>query len=308
MFRSIALLAFAAALFVSPALAQPEKPTVVLVHGAFAGSSSWDGVIKVLQDDGYPVIAEANPLRTLAGDAGYLASLLSSVKTPIVLVGHSYGGAVISEAANGIPDVKALVFVTAIAPDVGESVNGLSNKFPGSTIGGTLAPPVILADGGQYLYIEQSKFHEQFAGDNTEGGDAGGADRTRHQPRLEDHPVVVHLRRCRQEHSAGGKFVHGRAGKVAEDGHCPRRLAPGDGVASRCGGRADQGRRSRQIASPNAVPARPHRRVGRPWVRPTGPACARGGWGARGPGCRWRGTRRCRSPAPSRSARSRRCP
>lgn len=77
------------------------KPTVVLVHGAFADSSSWNGVVKILEKDGYPVIAAANPLRGVASDAQSVASIVKSVKTPVVLVGHSYGGAVISDAAYG---------------------------------------------------------------------------------------------------------------------------------------------------------------------------------------------------------------
>ncbi len=152
-------------LFGSPALAQSGKPTIVLVHGALSGSSTWDGVIRILEESGYTVIAAANPLRTLKGDAQYLASLLSSIKTPIVLVGHSYGGSVISEAANGIAGVKALVYVTALAPEAGETADGLSNKFPGSTLASTLAPPVLLHGGGQDLYVVQDKYHEQFAAD-----------------------------------------------------------------------------------------------------------------------------------------------
>ncbi|GAA3362164.1 alpha/beta hydrolase [Streptomyces antimycoticus] len=145
-----------------------KKPTVVLVHGAFADSSSWNGVIKRLRHAGYPVLAPANPLRGLAGDAAYLHSVLKSVQGPIVLVGHSYGGAVISEAAVGDPDVKALVYIAAFAPDKGESALGLSNKYPGSTLGETLnSVPFPLPDGGTGtdLYIKPEKFHDQFAAD-----------------------------------------------------------------------------------------------------------------------------------------------
>ncbi|MFI1864674.1 alpha/beta fold hydrolase [Streptomyces jumonjinensis] len=109
------------------------KPTVVLVHGGFAdASASWSGVIKRLQRDGYPVIAPANPLRGLAGDAPYLASLLKSVKGPVILAGHSYGGAVITNAAAGNPNVKALVYVAAFVPAEGEQLIGLLGKYPGS--------------------------------------------------------------------------------------------------------------------------------------------------------------------------------
>lgn len=141
------------------------KPTVVLVHGAFAGSSSWNGVVTDLEAKGYKTIAAANPLRSVKYDADYVSALLKSIKGPVVLVGHSYGGPVISSAANGNPNVKALVYVTAFAPDKGESALDLSNKFPGSTLGAALAPPVPLPGGGQDLYIQQDKLHEQFAAD-----------------------------------------------------------------------------------------------------------------------------------------------
>ncbi|MFG2480370.1 alpha/beta fold hydrolase [Streptomyces fagopyri] len=144
------------------------KPTVVLVHGAFADSSSWNGVIERLQRAGYPVIAPANPLRGPAGDAAYVHSVIKSVKGPVVLVGHSYGGSVISEAAVDSPQVKALVYIAAFAPDKGESALELSNKFPGSTLGTALNPvPFPLPGGGTGtdLYIKTDKFHHQFAAD-----------------------------------------------------------------------------------------------------------------------------------------------
>ena len=141
------------------------KPTVVLVHGAFADASSWNGVIKRLHDKGYTVIAAANELRSVKGDAAAVSSLVKSIHGPVVLVGHSYGGPVISEAASGLANVKALVYVAAFAPDVGENAAELSGRFPGSSPGSALAPPVALADGGKDLYIEQDKFHAQFAAD-----------------------------------------------------------------------------------------------------------------------------------------------
>ena len=146
----------------------PTKPTIILVHGAFAESSSWDGVASVLIAHGYPVIAAANPLRSVKNDADYVASVVKDVKGPVVLVGHSYGGAVITNAANGSGNVKALVYVSAFAPDTGETAAALSGKFPGSTLGATLAPPVGLSDGGVDLYIQQDKFRAQFAADVTE--------------------------------------------------------------------------------------------------------------------------------------------
>ncbi|WP_225847748.1 alpha/beta fold hydrolase [Streptomyces sp. HPF1205] len=144
------------------------KPTVVLVHGAFADSSSWNGVIERLRHDGYPVVAPANPLRGLTYDADYLKSFLKTIDGPVVLAGHSYGGAVISEAASDDPNVKALVYIAAFAPEKGETALGLSNKFPGSTLGSVLnAVPFPLPTGGTGtdLYIKTDAFHHQFAAD-----------------------------------------------------------------------------------------------------------------------------------------------
>jgi pimeloyl-ACP methyl ester carboxylesterase len=140
------------------------KPTVVLVHGAFADSSGWNGVVSRLRKDGYPVVSAANPLRGLASDAAQVKALLDSVTGPIVLVGHSYGGMVISQAAAGDTDVKALVFVAAFAPAAGESAADLSVKFPGSTLGETLRP-VRLPDGNDDLYVDPKLFPQQFAAD-----------------------------------------------------------------------------------------------------------------------------------------------
>lgn len=147
------------------ASAGAAKPTVVLVHGAFAGSSSWNAVTERLLKKGYPVIAVANPLRSVKTDAAYVSSVLKSVDGPVVLVGHSYGGSVITDGAAGNANVKALVYVSGFAPDVGETAGGLNGKFPGSTLGPTLAKPVALGDGKNDLYISQDKFHAQFAAD-----------------------------------------------------------------------------------------------------------------------------------------------
>jgi pimeloyl-ACP methyl ester carboxylesterase len=140
------------------------KPTIVLVHGAFAESSSWDGVIARLNKDGYRVIAAANPLRGVASDAASVAAVVRSVTGPVVLVGHSYGGPVITEAANGAANVKGLVYVAGFAPDTGESSLTLSSKFPGSTLPDALAP-VPFPGGGHELYIQTAKFRAQFAAD-----------------------------------------------------------------------------------------------------------------------------------------------
>ena len=108
------------------------KPTIVLVHGAWANSASWDGVIRRLQADGYTVDAPPNPLQGLAYDPAWLADFLHSISGPIVLVGHSYGGAVITNAATGDNQVKALVYVDAFAPAQGETIAQLLAAYPGS--------------------------------------------------------------------------------------------------------------------------------------------------------------------------------
>jgi pimeloyl-ACP methyl ester carboxylesterase len=140
------------------------KPTVVLVHGAFADSSGWNSVVSRLTRNGYPVVSTANPLRGVASDAAQVKALLDSIKGPVVLVGHSYGGMVISRAAAGDKDVKALVYVAAFAPLPGESAADLSGKFPGSTLAETLRP-VPLPDGQEDLYVDQKLFPQQFAAD-----------------------------------------------------------------------------------------------------------------------------------------------
>lgn len=160
------ILVMVAAIYASAsAWADTNKPTVVMVHGAFADSSSWNGVIRILEEDGYTVIAAANPLRSVKSDAQSVSDLVSSIKGPVVLVGHSYGGPVISEAAYGQANVKALVYVSAFAPDAGESAVALTGKFPGATLGPALATPVELENGGRDLYIQQDKFPAQFAAD-----------------------------------------------------------------------------------------------------------------------------------------------
>lgn len=151
--------------FSSAAAAQTDKPTVVLVHGAFAEASSWNGVVAILRKHGYPVVAIANPLRSVKSDAQYLSDIVDSIKTPVVLVGHSYGGLVIGEVTSSGRNIKGLVFVAAFAAEMGETAAGLSGKFPGSSLSTALAPAVTLTTGGEDLYIRQDKFHNQFAAD-----------------------------------------------------------------------------------------------------------------------------------------------
>ena len=158
-------LIFTSAASAAPAPSPAPKPTIVLVHGAFADSNSWNGVIAELTRDGYPVVAAANPLRGAASDAAYVASIVKSINGPVVLAGHSYGGTVITQAAAGTGNVKALVYVSAFAPDIGESSFELAGKFPGSVLNTVLAQPVTTPDGNQDLYIRIDSFPAAFAGD-----------------------------------------------------------------------------------------------------------------------------------------------
>ena len=139
-------------------------PTIVLVHGAFAESASWDRVIRRLGDAGHDVIAAANPLRGLASDAAAVSDLIRRIDGPVVLVGHSYGGAVITNVDADAAQITGLVYVAAFAPEPGESANTLSQRLPGSTLGDALRP-VPRSDGTTDLYITPELFHEQFCAD-----------------------------------------------------------------------------------------------------------------------------------------------
>ncbi len=149
------------------------KPSIVLIHGAWADGSSWSGVIKRLQQQGYTVYAPANPLRGLTSDSAYITNFLQSISGPIILVGHSYGGAVITNAAIGNPNVKALVYIDAFAPDQGESLASLSSVPPPpgqspSCLSGdptTVFNFVPLTGGDTDLYVKTSLFPSCFAND-----------------------------------------------------------------------------------------------------------------------------------------------
>lgn len=145
-----------------------DKQTIVLVHGAYADSSSWNGSIKALREAGHPVIAAANPLRSIEGDAEYVRSILDSIDGPIVVVGHSYGGVVMSHAADGHPNVTALVYVASFLAEPGETLVDLVTKFPGAQLGDAAQPvPYRTPDGGTApdLYIDQERFHALFSAD-----------------------------------------------------------------------------------------------------------------------------------------------
>ncbi len=119
---------------VAPHHPSGPRPTIVLEHGAWANGSSWNGVVRRLQADGYTVDVPPNPLMGLTFDPAYLADFLHSISGPIVLVGHSYGGAVITNAATGDKQVKALVYVDAFAPDQGQTIGQLVSSVPGSCV------------------------------------------------------------------------------------------------------------------------------------------------------------------------------
>jgi pimeloyl-ACP methyl ester carboxylesterase len=139
-------------------------PTIILVHGAFAESGSWDRVIDPLLSAGHPVIAAANPLRGLAADAEAISDVVRSVDGPVVLAAHSYGGAVVSNVPADAGEIVGLVYVNGFAPEPGESAFTLAQRFPGSTLGDTLRP-VRRSDGTTDLYITTERFHEQFCAD-----------------------------------------------------------------------------------------------------------------------------------------------
>jgi pimeloyl-ACP methyl ester carboxylesterase len=147
----------AAATAAGPGKSGPNaKPTIVLVHGGYADSSCWNDTLQILQYKGYTTICGSNPLRGIPTDAPYISSLLDSISGPVVLVAHSMGGTVITNAAAGKGNVKALVYIAAFVPDVGETQGDLINKFPGSEVLPVSVPvPYIKADGttGTDLYL-----------------------------------------------------------------------------------------------------------------------------------------------------------
>jgi pimeloyl-ACP methyl ester carboxylesterase len=138
------------------------KPTIVLVHGAWADSSSWNGVVDLLLKDGYTVRALPNTLRGLAADAAVISTYLKFVAGPVVLVGHSYGGSVISVASAKAPNVKALVFVDAFAPDAGESIESELASAPKPPSDFTIKIPTFDGNGAD-LYINSKYFGTVFA-------------------------------------------------------------------------------------------------------------------------------------------------
>jgi pimeloyl-ACP methyl ester carboxylesterase len=135
------------------------RPTIVLVHGAFAESASWNGVIDPLVAEGHSVVAAANPLRGLAADAASVSDLVRTIDGPVVLVAHSYGGSVISNVDPDAGDIVGLVYVNAFAPEPGEHCFQLASMFPGSQLGEETARPVPRSDGTTDLYVAWESFH-----------------------------------------------------------------------------------------------------------------------------------------------------
>src|SRR5262249_17977359 len=144
----------------SPSLAEPPRPAIVLVHGAFADASGWSRVIPILEREGYFVAAVQIPLTSLSDDIGTAKGVVDSQKGLVVLVGHSYGGAVITGAAAGNPNVKALVYLAAFAPEAGEPLGAPGKNFAQPPLNSALVP-----DSAGFLYIDRAKFHDAFCKD-----------------------------------------------------------------------------------------------------------------------------------------------
>jgi pimeloyl-ACP methyl ester carboxylesterase len=144
------------------------KTTVVLVHGAFADASSWTGVIERLQSEGVPVTAPANPLRGITADSAYIASVFDQIDGPVLAVGHSYGGAVITNAAAEARNVVGLVYVAAFAPDEGEALGAVEAASKDSVLNSALVPrqyPAANGGSATEFYIDPAKARDAFAGD-----------------------------------------------------------------------------------------------------------------------------------------------
>ncbi len=141
--------------------APSPKPTIVLVHGAFADGTGWQHIIPILEKDGYTVIAVQNPLSSVADDVKTTKRVIDAQTGPVVVVGHSYGGAVITGAAADSPNVKALVYLAAFGPDSGEPVGAFQDQVP---LAKTLVP-----DSAGFLYIDRAKFHDAFCADVPDG-------------------------------------------------------------------------------------------------------------------------------------------
>lgn len=137
----------------------PSRPTIVLVHGAFADGSAWARVIPLLEQGGYPVVAVQNPLTSFETDVATTRRVIDAQPGPVVAVGHSYGGAVITQAAAGSDKVRALVYVAAFAPDAGETVGGLWGQHPAPMA------QALVTDAGGFIWLDRAKLRDVFARD-----------------------------------------------------------------------------------------------------------------------------------------------
>ena len=217
------------------------RPTIVLVHGAFAESASWDGVVEPLQSAGYDVVAAANPLRGLAADAQSVSDLVRLIEGPVLLVAHSYGGAVMTNVDADAGEIVGLVYVNGFAPEPGESCFGLAGMFPGSMLGESTVRPVPRSDGTTDLYIAPGPLPRRVlpgrvrAGGRTDGhdaaprhaGGAGGA--VERAATVAGRAVVVPDRRGGPRHPARASALHGRActgPPRARDPRAPRTPPP----------------------------------------------------------------------------------
>lgn len=147
------------------------QPTIVLVHGAFADASGFAGLIGDLEASGYPVVAPPNPLRSLLTDADSVARVVGAIDGPVVLVGHSYGGAVITQASAGMSNVKALVYLAAFGLDIGESCVSAQEPFPAPLLATENQPTpydAVGSPGGPEVYVKKERFREVFCGDSSE--------------------------------------------------------------------------------------------------------------------------------------------
>jgi pimeloyl-ACP methyl ester carboxylesterase len=158
--NTVAAILALAPLSVLGAQAHATKPGIVLVHGAFADASGWSDVIDRLQKRGYNVVAVQNPLSSLATDVETTKRLVDAQPGDVVLVGHSYGGAVISGASAGDSKVKALVYISAFAPDANEPVGAIGAKYPAAPLNSSL-----VVDKAGFAYIDTARFHAVFAAD-----------------------------------------------------------------------------------------------------------------------------------------------
>jgi pimeloyl-ACP methyl ester carboxylesterase len=145
-------------------IAKADAINIVLVHGAFADATGWQYVIPLLEKEGYNVTAVQNPLTSLADDIKTTKRLIAAQRGPTVVVGHSYGGMVTTSAAAGEPNVKALVYLAAYAPDAGEKIGDLNEKYPATPLATALVP-----DAAGFLYVDRARFHDIFCADVPEG-------------------------------------------------------------------------------------------------------------------------------------------